>query len=435
MPNLRCPRCKAVVAVAPGASPVCSACGFGSAAQAAAPSPAAAPQGVATAPPPRQARTGMVVAAALVGLLVVAGLATAGWVLLRDGSSAGALSESEAESRLVAALAGMPDALSGQGGSGSSQLRKVTMEMSGDLGPEGFGLGAGGMEIEMEWGTGGVRRMQVSSSGGAFTFAMEVFCTDERLVMVVGDESYGSRPAVDGDPCEDFDTEDADLFGDDSPVPLGELEAEGADITRHGDGSLTAVLQDPAGDGVATVRIDSKGRVASMEVEGQGESEGMQMEMLFDYGSRRSISVPEPDGLVPAALVTEQSFDDAAHRLTLTVVESPQRPPLDEMEVRVLDGFLGEPAAAFPLDQASGTQGNVTYRFTDADADGRLSPGDAIVLSDPSWDWEFDADAVVYDVLADGEVNSSPMGAPGLGPAALALALAGLALAARRTLR
>lgn len=435
MPNLRCPRCKAVVAVAAGAAPVCSACGFGATSPAAPASPAPAPAPVAApvaAAAPGKARSGVVVAAVVVGVLVVAGLGTAAWVLLGDKAPAGALSQSEAESRLVAALDGMPDAISGDGGSGPSQIRKVTMEMSGDLGSEGFGLGAGGMEMEMEWGSNGVRRMQVSSSGGAFTFAMEVYCTPERLVMVMGEESYGSRPAAEGDPCEEFDAEDADLFGEGGPVPLDGFEAEDADITRHGDGSLTAVVEDPSGEGVATIRIDPRGRITSMEVEGAGDSEGMQMTMEFDYGSRRAISVPEPDGLVPATLVTETTFDDAAHRLTLTVTESPEAPPLDEMEVRVLDGFMGDPLASFPLDQASGSSGNVTYRFTDADADGHLTAGDAIELTNAEWEWEFDADVVVYDVLADGEVNSSPMGAPGLGPAALALALAGLALALRR---
>ncbi|HUR25080.1 MAG TPA: DUF4190 domain-containing protein [Candidatus Thermoplasmatota archaeon] len=47
MPRLKCPRCATVIDVAPGATPVCPACGFGSTGG----TPAAAPMGTPLSPP------------------------------------------------------------------------------------------------------------------------------------------------------------------------------------------------------------------------------------------------------------------------------------------------------------------------------------------------------------------------------------------------
>lgn len=461
MPRLRCPRCANLVDLVPGAAPVCLACGFTAPAparvtQAAAPPvPPAPPATLAPPPAPAPARrggTGKVVAITVVAALVLAGAAAGALLLLRGGGSASALSEEEAEARVADALMGVSGALSGQSGSGS--LRKVTMEMESDAPPSGsddlLGGGLGDMDLTVLYGREGRVRFDLEMRSGAVTVAFTAICTPRQQFLVVGGETYGSREAVadSGEACSGVD----DVFGplegaegEEAPFPaFDEEEARDAELERHGDGSVTARLVE---DGMEmVVEVDPDGRLTEV----RGEAEDGTFEMLFDYGARSAIPLPDDYELLPASVGLVEGATEAG-RTTWTVESSPQVPPLDELEVRIQDfsfglgGFLpdgGEARATFALVAGEQRQGNYTFAFTDADGDGRLGAGDSFAVTDldaaaddggEAFGLGFRAyDAVLYDKAADGAVNSTPQGVPAPGAAWLALGLAGLALALRR---
>jgi hypothetical protein len=302
--------------------------------------------------------------------------------------------------------------------------------------------------------------------------------------MIAGGETYASRPAVvpleDGEPaCQEFEEES---FLNETMPPLDDLAAEDADITRNDDGSVHAVMDDPE-EGRFEVDIDGKGRVRGITAQPPaGEDMDMTMVMAFEYGERSTIDTPSDYKLLPASVEFEQDWEDAAQ--TWTVVESREEPPLGDFEVRIQDYSYdfdqdsdpGASRAVFELqDGESQADGNLTFEFTDADDDGKLSAGDSFVVTDldadPSDDGEpypppapeeppepcdpedppgscdydysdYEGDygfgsgfssyqVVVYDRVADGEVNSGLSSIPS--PLWLSLAALGLAgLAARR---
>lgn len=483
MPRLRCPRCSSTVEVAAGAAPVCSACGFGSPRDAAAPATAApvvataapsAPLAPPAAASPAPSRRGAIVAVGVVGVLVLAGAAAAVAYFALGGDEPSALSEEEARTRVAASLEAVGAAMTGQ--SDDDELRKLTIVTESEgapSGPEDFFGGMGDMTATIEYGRDDRVRFDLHMASGAVTVAFTMICTPERQYMIAGGETYASRPAVvpadedDGEAmCQDFD-EDGML--NETFPPLEELAAEDADITRNGDGSVRAVMDDPE-EGRFVVEIDAKGRVRSVVAEPPAE-EGldMGMAMTFEYGDRSTIDTPDEFQLLPASVEFMQDWDDGAQ--TWTVVESREEPPLGDFEARVQDSMSfgdEEAKAVFELDDASlQTVGNLTFRFTDADGDGKLSEGDSFVVDDrgveeadapsppptppaPCDPEDFDCDSsaydeydsgfdsafpsyevVVYDRVAKGEVNSGYSEMPN--PAWLALAALALAgLLARR---
>jgi hypothetical protein len=245
---------------------------------------------------------------------------------------------------------------------------------------------------------------------------------------VLGEETYASRPVVDGDACDELEDQGG-VDGLAQELPVGDLDIEDAVVTPHRDGSITAVVTDK--NGTTTLELDSRGRLVHAEFSGIGESMGMDATIDLEYGPKAAIDVPDADHLIPAAMETEEEFDVATHTLTVTIEGSPEQPPRSEIEARVLDGFGGDVVAAFPLSQAKGSQGPVGFTYTDADGDGKVSAGDSFTLADPDWDSQFDVDHVLFDTKADGEVNSSPMGAPAPAFAWLALGMLALAVALR----
>ncbi|MHB1262554.1 MAG: hypothetical protein ACYC2H_12660 [Thermoplasmatota archaeon] len=467
MPRLRCPRCASVVEVAAGAAPVCPSCGFGARPPTAPTSmavpPIASPSRPATAavprpgasPPAAPSRRGAIIAICVVGVLVLAGAAAAvAYFAMRDGP-AGALSEEEARQRVEASLQAAGTAFTGDASDGD--LRKLTVEADPDestpSGATDLFTGFGKMTMTVEYGKADRVKFDLNMASGAVTVAFTMICTPERQYMVAGGEAYASRPTVDGsvgdNPCREMDG----MGLNESVPPLEELESEAADIERHDDGSLTATIDDPE-DGRFVVEIDTKGRVRTITATISEDGQEMTMVMTYDYGDRSTIEVPTDFKLMPASVELDQQSDGATQ--TWTVTGSPEEPPLGDFEVRVQDfgtsfGFDGEEAdpdaglATFELeDAAEQTQGNLTFRFNDADTDGTLSAGDSFVVTDLSradettsedefaFDFSYFAyDVVLYDRVADGEVNSGFAEAPS--PAWLALAaLAFAGLVARR---
>lgn len=459
MPRLQCPRCSAFVDVAPGATPVCLSCGFGSAAGRAAPpavsAPVAATPAALSAAPyapsggaPR--RKGAVIAVvAVVGLLVLGGAAAAFFFLGFGGASGGAreLSDAEARERVEASLLAAGGALTGE--AGDDELRKVTIEAEGpDSPPSGtndlFGGGLGATTMTIEHGRDGAVRLDLSMQSGALTVAFTIVCTPERQYMVVGGQAYASRKAADpsatdcGDSLGDMGFADAAEAGE--APPFEELEAADATIDTRPDGSVHAEF-DEDGQHIE-IDVDPDGRVRLVTATG-GDVGHVTME--FDYGTRSRVIVPEDFELMPAQVEVEQDSDGALQ--TWTVTESREEPPLGELEVRVQEfgfGSFGDDfsgfgdggdgfdegtddegfdapdqaiLATFELEEGDQTSGNLTFRFEDADGDGKLSTGDWYTLHDSALEPEeddfgfagfADYEVVLYDVLADGEVNSGP---------------------------
>ncbi|HUR26218.1 MAG TPA: hypothetical protein VM327_09430 [Candidatus Thermoplasmatota archaeon] len=484
MPRLRCPRCSSVVEVVAGAAPVCTSCGFGSqgaAAPVAAAPVAAAPPLAALAPAAAPAsRRGAIVAICIVGVLVLAGAAAAVAYFALRGEAPRALTEEEARTRVAASLQAVGDAMTGQ--AQDDDLRKVTIvteSQGAPSGPEDFFGGMGDMTATIEYGKGDRVRFDLHMARGAVTVAFTMICTPERQYMIAGGETYASRPAVVPATDEEGDAmcQDLDEGGLNETMPaLEALEAGETVITRNGDGSLHAVGEDLE-EGHIEMDIDAKGRVRKVTATPPaGEDPDMTMAMTFEYGERSSIETPEDFQLMPASVEFEQDRDNGEQ--TWTVVASREEPPLGDFEVRVQDygtssydeGAAMEPGQAiFGMEDSSlQTAGNITFRFTDADGDGKLSSGDSFVVRDstagtsgsggqapaadpcndpascdPACDpdrrcWaefgDFDAPSysiVVYDRVAKGDVNSGFSEMPS--PAWLALAaLAFAGLASRR---
>ncbi len=369
---------------------------------------------------------------------------------MREGP-AGALSEEEARQRVEASLQAAGMAFTGE--AGDDDLRKVTIEADqGDATPSeatDFFTGLGTMTMTIEYGKSDRVKFDLHVASGAVTVAFTMICTPERQYLVAGGQAYASRPTVDGSlgdsPCRDVDGMDLN----ESVPPLEELDLEAAEIDRHGDGSLTATIDDPE-DGHFVVEIDAEGRVRTITATVSEEGQEMTMVMTYEYGGRSTIDVPTDFQLMPASVELDQQSDGATQ--TWTVTGSPEEPPLGDFEVRVQEfgssfGFGDEEVdpdavlATFELeDTVEQTEGNLTFRFSDADDDGKLSAGDSFVVTDRSqadenasedgfsFDFSFFAyDVVLYDRVADGEVNSGFAEAPSPAWLALAaLALAGL---------
>ena len=475
MPRLRCPRCASVVEVAPGATPACTSCGFGGPAIAptappAVPEPApAAASAPAVAPAPAPSRRGAVIAICVVGFLVLAGAAAAVAYFAMRGEEPGALTEAEARTRVQASLQAAGDALTGSSDDGD--LRKVTIETESSgtpSGPEDFFGGMGDMTATIEYGRSDRVRFDLHMASGAVTVAFTMICTPERQYMIAGGETYASRPTVVPSDEGDSMCQGLDEGGlNETMPPLDELASEEAALTRNDDGSVRAVVDDPE-EGHYVVDIDAKGRVRTITAEPPaGEDLDMTMTMTFEYGDRSSIGTPADFKLLPASVDFERDWEGADQ--TWTVRESREEPPLADFEVRVQDysfdfddgGDADVARAVFELDDGRTQAGdNLTFEFTDADQDGKLSAGDSFVVRDlaaqadtldeappedpcvddpefcDEYDYGFDYgyssyEVVVYDRVADGEVNSGFSSMPS--PVWLALAGLGLAgLAARR---
>ncbi|MEA3137118.1 MAG: hypothetical protein QOC71_1399 [Thermoplasmata archaeon] len=465
MPRLRCPRCASVVEVAPGAAPVCSSCGFGAkAAPAAAPvqpsPPPAAPMAART-PAPAGSRRGAIIAICIVGFLVLAGAAAAVAYFALGADAPKALSQAEARSRVEASLQAAGDALSGQ--ASDDDLRKVTVVAappeSTPSGPEDFFSGLGQMTVTIEYGTADSVRFDLHMASGAVTVAFTMICTQDRQYMIAGGQAYASRPKVVDDPsssCLDVGSGDEeDLMLTEGVPPLENLSVADGDIKRNSDGSVRAEI-DEEGTHVV-LEIGRDGRLAHVTATSPDDGS---WEMTFEYGSRSSITPPKDFKLLPASVELAPVGPPQGATQTWTVVSSPEEPPLEDFEVRIEDFGFGysfdegsgdasqaeeAPRTTFRLDDgATQTAGNLTFTFTDADRDGKLSAGDSYSLQDAAMEANEaeesqssfgpifpDYQVVLYDLVADGPVNSGLAELPS--PAWLALAALALAgLASRR---
>jgi hypothetical protein len=460
MPRLRCPRCATVVDVAAGAAPSCPSCGFGSAAAPAAPAAPAAVPDARFAPPAPAARGngGRVVAIVAVALVVLAGAAVATAFLLRGGSDPSPLTEEQARSRVAASLLAADGLFSGEAADGDLvRMDGRATPAAGGASGEPFG-DFGNMHMVAEWGRDGASQLRLDAANGPVTVAFTMTCAEGRRAMEYGGEAFVSRPYVDGAPdCLELfggEEEDGEGFGEEAFPTLEELRAEDAAITVLGDGGVRAEFDE---DGARVVMLlDARGRLRSLEAEAPGEGTWT---VAMEYGSRRSLSLPEDASLMPAEVESMESHGeetgeeygsvDAGGPRVWEVLSSPQEPPLSEMEVRIqpygfgFDGFGegdGEEAPgetlSFPAHvKGPQVQGNYTVQYHDADGDGKVSEGDTWELTDAAqvaasedpWSFDFaDYEVVLYDKVADGAVNTDPLGMPGPGW----LALAGLALGA-----
>jgi len=443
MARLRCPRCATVVEVAEGAPRVCPACGFGKPAP---PAPSAAPAPPVAASPPTapssgKARRGIVIAAVAVAAILLVGGIVAGVVLLRHGGAGGkTLDEATARQRVVAAL---HEASLATGGTATdAQLSKAEMHMTQPAGagaPGGglFGGGPSDVSLTMEWGTGGSRQATLQATSGAITISFQMVCTD-RQYLVYGGHAYAERPNVVHPPCGDGgegglgDLGSPGLGDGETPLSALDANADGATLDRRPDGSVVATLDENGTH--ATVTIDAAGHLMGIDSTGPDGT----LHAAYTYGARRGLTAPSNPALMPTKVDTRDDVGDFSSPSRRTVINaSDQQPPRADLELRLMPwsaGPNGTPVATFPL-AVDGPQasGNWTFTYDDADHDGKVSAGDAYTLANIGGDglaWS-DVHAVLYDKVAGGAVNSSPMGAPGLGAAWLALALAGLAAARR----
>jgi hypothetical protein len=415
------------------------------------PRPQVAPPRAAPAPPP-PSRRGAVVAIVVVGVLVLAGAAAAVAFFALRGEAPQELTQAEAQSRVQASLQAANDGLMGEASDGD--LRKVTAQAepaeSTPSGPTDLFAGFGRMSMTVEYGRDDVVRFDLHMASGAVTVAFTMYCTPERQYMVAGGEAFASRPRVDPDDAACTDFQDgfavgADGAPEDGVLPVGDLEASQADITRNKDGSVHAEFEEEGAHVV--LDLDAKGRLRTMTVTDPQEGTWT---MAYEYGDRSTIRPPEDFTLLPASVALEEGSEGGLH--TWTVLESPEEPPLADFEVRVQDyassfgfGDDGDDVleqsilATFALTGSPQSDGNLTFRFTDADADGKLTAGDSFTIRDlaAGEDEEtfgfsyFPYQAVLYDRVAEGEVNSGFNEMPS--PAWLALgALALASLAFRR---
>jgi hypothetical protein len=389
-----------------------------------------------------------VVAIVVVGVLVLAGAAAAVAFFALRGEAPQALTEAEAQERVQASLQAAGEGLMGESSDG--ELRKVTAEAeppeSSPSGPEDLFAGFGQMRMTVEYGRDDVVRFDLHMASGAVTVAFTLYCTPERQYVVAGGEAYASRPRV-ADTAEAACTDVQEGFAmdddEDGVLPVDDLEASQADITRDPDGSLHAEFDE---DGARVVLdLDAKGRLRALEATDPEEGSWT---IVYEYGDRSAITPPEDFQLLPASVALQQDSDGDLHMWT--VLDSPEEPPLGDFEVRVqdyassfdldadgedfdLDGTL---LATFDLQAGTQTDGNLSFRFTDADGDGKLTAGDSFVIQDLSQEAGDDGfgfsffpyEAVLYDRVAEGEVNSGFNGMPSpVWLALAALALAGLA--------
>jgi hypothetical protein len=397
-------------------------------------------------------------------VLVLAGAAAAVAYFAMRGEDPQPLTEAEARTRLAASLQAAGDALSGQATDGD--LRQITIAVDQDGSPASAGDffgGIGKMGATIDYGKADRVRFALHLTSGAVTVDFSMICTPERQYMIAGGETYASRPVVAPDPEGEAGLRDCNQFSEDGfdegVPPLEELEAEDAELDRHPDGSLTATMDDEEGQYVIEIGADGKVRTISATMEEDGHR--MTMVMTYLYGARSTIDVPSEFTLVPATV--DLSEESTATSKTWTVESSPEEPPLEDFEVRVQDYQVeyeydeawdesDRVAGVFALDSGRRqVSGNVTFTFTDADGDGKLSAGDSFVVEDRSVEqptaqemgWQEDqADeyseyygdrgysyfpygAVLYDNVADGEVNSGYQSMP----SPLWLTLAGLGVA------
>jgi hypothetical protein len=396
------------------------------------------------APSPRpSSRTGRTIAIVAAAVLVLSIAAAAAFILLRKDAPSD-LSPEEAQKRVAASL----DAAAAVMGGDDPESDLVKVDVSGAPPAGSAGLGdIGRMHLVMEWGRDGARQMTVDASNGPVTISFTMTCSKDRRAMEYAGEAYVSRPYVDGAPVdctEPFTGEGEEAGVEEGVPPLDELDASGADITVHDDGSIHAELTQEG----ATVKmdIDAKGRLTSMTATEPGEGT---FTMTYQYGARRALNLPSDAKLMPAEVQADESGDGG--KRVFRVVSSPQEPPLSEMEVHVQDYSFGfgdgdssdpaDGAVRFPADVAGPqVQGNYTVQYHDADGDGKVSAGDswdftdaaAAAAGDDPFSFGPMQEVVLYDEAAKGDVNSSPLGAPGLGWLPLAGLALGLALLRRR---
>ena len=404
----------------------------------------------------------------MVAVLLVGG-AVGAFLVLQPGASR--LTEAEAREKVTGGLLAVQHTFGGLGMDASattapatglpqpdttlSDLRKITIEASGDFASMGDGggpgmPGSGGpnhMTMGIEWGTGSSLRLDVSVSSGFIAVTMSVYCTADGTVMSMGGKSVRDRPEVGKEPnC-------GELGGPSGPGSPGamtpssalpfELVAPPDMQVAVGDDTITATWTEYGN--TTTLHMDRHGDVWRISAIDFASPKGAGS-IKLDYGERQAITAPTGAELEPAKVQGVPSMKIGTPRspnmrnYTWTVTESPQQPALTDFEVRIrgLSGPSGSPNgspsddtapifAVFPLAGGPPVE-NFTYSFKDADQDGKLTVGDSFTVMGTGQGWE----AVVYDKAGHGDINTSHlMPAPAF--LLVAAALCGSAWLRRRT--
>lgn len=371
----------------------------------------------ASRPSRRRAAHGM----ALLALLALMAVAWSGCTSTRE--PAAPLTDEEAHARVAEALAAGMAALNGEATDGS--LRGVTAVM---------GEGGESMTLQVDYGKDGVVRFRL---GG---MAITLTCAD-RIYLATSDVSLASRPNV-------VRPEGSCLLWPGSYGYLGSdagsfaflktMDPRQGNVTQARDGTLHAGLEGEQGS-KATVEVDPQGRIQALQATASDGNETVSTRATFSYGSRSRIDLPKESKLMPAGVDLREDANGSAH--AWAIAASPQEPPLGELEVQLWDadkpyeGHTDAPAhdgrhALHRLDLIDGREqavGNGTFRFVDADGDGRLSAGDSYEVRASDGNGTFPYDVILFDRLAGAEANSGFDMAPSpawLVPAALAVGLA-----------
>lgn len=348
----------------------------------------------------------------ILGVVLSVSLALAGCF----GTGGGQLSDAEAKQQTREAVEAFASDFSDPDG---GDLRRVTgsFEAAGEEGD--FSFGDFDMDILMEWGTGGTAHLRFVVQSGGTSVTLEIYCTDDQVVTVWGNDAFESRPN-DDEPCLDSlggPTGEADPFElEDLDEDLDDLE-----VTPHADGSVTATFTDE--NGTYTLEVDPQGRLVRIDIDADDATGFMEM----DYGARTAISVPETTDRLPAEISGSGFFSSFDEEYQWDAFGSDTSYPLDEFEVRVMDG--DDIVATFPLDGgASQSEAGFSFSFDD-DGDGGFGGNDSFTISSSAWTESDQYDVIVWDLWAGSDITDNPI--PGWGLGVTVVVLGGLALRRR----
>jgi hypothetical protein len=402
MRTLRCPRCNASVTVAPGATPVCSQCGYGkappgtaasagaaSAAKRTPPGPVAgqpdnagAPPGAHGEEPPPRSGPRVLLVTFLVVLLLASAAAAVLWATGILSSDPPPSSEEAARTAEMAFRNFNADISSPQGNVTNFTLRGRTSE----------GPMAASIHFEMERGVASMRLLvsvqadvPEDAPPGSPTFAIknEVICAPGGFATRVDEEWLIARPQ----PCDDLTLSEIAPF---AGSPLANLEQAVNSAPMDLDvRARTATYSAPEG-GTYTIHYDAKGRLVRVDQDTPGGTGTL----TVSYEPRRAIALPEGER-IPAELRGNGEWRSNTYVYRM---QASRTYPIDEFELRIAE--RGLPVATMPF--ANGTSGNFTLVMHDGD--GIWQEGDGFDLTA-----EREYEIIVWDKWANRDVRDIPL--------------------------
>ncbi len=433
MARYRCPQCGSPAVAEEGAFPVCPGCGYGS--EYAGVGAGAASGAIAPGVSSGGLGAGSIVVIVVSIFLVVGAAAAVALYYTTDifggdedgggtGGNGGGGGGSSADANALAegAMDRLASALLDASG---SDLRLMTMDIApGPEATDGFEAA-----IEMEWGLDNVTRLLVSmtlSEGGTgISFEVEVFCSEDRAAIVFGDDVLGSR-FNDPEECQTDlagQSADVDPFTEDFGF-LDLTDASALEFTkasRQSDGTITVTYFDADGNEFDAV-LDASGRVLSMHV----SDPEVEADLAFDYGPRRSITVPAATADLPAD-VTAVPVLGASDPSQQTYTLSTPHEGLDRREFDIhIYTWADDPETATPITtfnlNSPASQKGFVFAWASTDVSPSLDDGEQFRITREGADVLADYQVIIWDTVVDAPAGSTPI--PGFG--LLAVLVAGM---------